>query len=233
MVTYSIIAYVIIVGWWIFGSNINRFVISIIGTCLSGFLAFGYRDISKVAMIIYFVMGVLCVFLHWVSIDMIKKSTMKKKRNKTITAILSLFFGICGVHKFYLKRSASGLLYILFSWTFIPAIIGVVEAICFFAMKQENFDALYNDAVVQGELESINVGVEDNTCQCTNQRNGDNLNYKDIKVGGYDADVIGPIEDFSITMKLRGNTYIFKVKDGDVCAYRSSNMRETKCYEVT
>ena len=243
MVVYSIIAYVIIAGWYIFGSSFNQFVISIVGTCLSGFFAFWFKDISKVAMIIYFIMGVICIFFHWISLDINKKIPLSKRKNKTVTAVLALFFGICGVHKFYLKRSTSALFYVLFAWTLIPGVIGVIESICIFAMNQESFDKIYNGIESQTEStieDSDKLSREnnyiDNECivgNNPNERNGDTLNYCNISVCGYEANAIGKVEDFSITMKVNGNTYIFKAKNGDICSYRSSTMRETKYYEVT
>lgn len=49
--------------------------------------------------------------------------------NKWIYVVLALLFGWIGLHKFYSKKILKGVLYILFSWTFIPAVISIVEAI--------------------------------------------------------------------------------------------------------
>jgi TM2 domain-containing membrane protein YozV len=46
-------------------------------------------------------------------------------KDKTTAAILSLLLGGLGVHKFYLGKGVWGLLYLVFCWTFIPAIIGL------------------------------------------------------------------------------------------------------------
>ena len=65
-------------------------------------------------------------------------------KNKTTAALLALFLGGLGVHKFYLGRSGTGVAYLLFCWTLIPIVIGFFEGINLFSMKQEQFDRLYN-----------------------------------------------------------------------------------------
>jgi TM2 domain-containing membrane protein YozV len=50
------------------------------------------------------------------------------KKNSTLAVILALFLGGLGAHKFYMGQIGWGIVYIIFSWTFIPAIIGLIEA---------------------------------------------------------------------------------------------------------
>jgi len=68
-------------------------------------------------------------------------------KNKSLAAGLAFFLGGLGIHKCYLNRPGAGILYALFFWTFIPAILGLIEAIGYIAMSQEQFDAKYNQAV--------------------------------------------------------------------------------------
>jgi TM2 domain-containing membrane protein YozV len=67
-------------------------------------------------------------------------------RNRTTAAILALVFGGLGVHKFYLGQSGLGILYLLFCWTFVPSIVGFIEAIVYLSMSDEAFSAKYNSA---------------------------------------------------------------------------------------
>lgn len=50
------------------------------------------------------------------------------KKNPTTAVILALFLGGLGIHKFYLGKSGMGILYLLFCWTSLPAIIAFIEA---------------------------------------------------------------------------------------------------------
>jgi TM2 domain-containing membrane protein YozV len=65
-------------------------------------------------------------------------------KDKTAAAILALFLGGLGIHKFYLRRPVWGILYLIFCWTFIPMMIGFVEGIVLLLMSQASFDAKFN-----------------------------------------------------------------------------------------
>jgi len=50
------------------------------------------------------------------------------KKSPTTAVLLALFLGGLGAHKFYLGQTGLGVLYLVFCWTYIPAILGLVEA---------------------------------------------------------------------------------------------------------
>jgi TM2 domain-containing membrane protein YozV len=52
----------------------------------------------------------------------------RARKDEVIGVLLAVFLGGFGVHHFYLRRDGLGVLYLLFFWTGIPAIIGVFEA---------------------------------------------------------------------------------------------------------
>lgn len=64
-------------------------------------------------------------------------------KNKTTAALLALFFGGIGVHKFYLGQSGSGIIYLLFCWTLIPALVAFIEALVLFGMNDTSFATKY------------------------------------------------------------------------------------------
>ena len=67
-------------------------------------------------------------------------------RSRTSAAIFAFFLGGLGVHKFYLGRPGTGIVYLLFCWTFVPAIIGFIEGIVYLSMSDAEFNAKYNAA---------------------------------------------------------------------------------------
>ena len=69
----------------------------------------------------------------------------EKKRNKKTALILSIpIIGCFGVHKFYLGENGNGILFLLFSWTIIPAIASLFNFISILTMTEEKFDTKYN-----------------------------------------------------------------------------------------
>ena len=59
--------------------------------------------------------------------------------NRLTYGLLAIFMGSCGLHKFYGGKAGQGIIYILFSWTFIPFIISLIEGIAvLLAVEDEN-----------------------------------------------------------------------------------------------
>lgn len=65
-------------------------------------------------------------------------------KSKSTAAILALLLGGLGVHKFYLGKTGWGIVYLIFCWTFIPAIIALIECIILATMSEDKFNAKYN-----------------------------------------------------------------------------------------
>lgn len=63
-------------------------------------------------------------------------------KNKNVAGLLALFFGVFGIHRFYLGQTGLGMLYI-FLFVLSP-IISFIDAIIFFSMDKENFNIKYN-----------------------------------------------------------------------------------------
>ncbi len=65
-------------------------------------------------------------------------------KSKVAAGILAILLGGIGVHKFYLGQTGRGVLYLLFCWTFLPAIWSFIEGIIILCSKTENFELKYN-----------------------------------------------------------------------------------------
>lgn len=65
-------------------------------------------------------------------------------RSRIVAAILAFFVGGFGIHRVYLGQYWRALLFFVFSVTFIPSFFGIVDAIRYLAMGEEEFDRRYN-----------------------------------------------------------------------------------------
>lgn len=69
--------------------------------------------------------------------------TAPNGKNRIAAALLALLLGSFGVHKFYLGKVGLGVLYLIFSWTGIPGIVGIIEFVILITMSDEQFAAKY------------------------------------------------------------------------------------------
>ena len=94
-------------------------------------------------------------------------------KSRTTASILAFFLGAFGIHRFYLSQTGLGILYLVFCWTGIPSVIGIIDCICFLLMSDEAFNQKYN-------LISIIRGTQQQ--QATTPNN--NMNAIAINMGG-------------------------------------------------
>ena len=69
-----------------------------------------------------------------------------QQKNKNTAGLVAMVLGGLGVHKFYLGLPKQGFFYMIFFWTFIPALLGLVDAIKLFGMNADEFNRTYNGA---------------------------------------------------------------------------------------
>lgn len=60
-------------------------------------------------------------------------------KSKIVAGILAILLGGLGIHKFYLGKVGSGIVYLLFCWTWIPEIVGFIEGIIYLTSNDHNF----------------------------------------------------------------------------------------------
>ena len=76
----------------------------------------------------------------------------RARKDEVVGVLLALFLGCIGAHHFYLRRNTAGVVYLLFCWTGITAILGLIE--CFFMpgrVRQYNaMQAMYISSQILG-----------------------------------------------------------------------------------
>ena len=65
-------------------------------------------------------------------------------RKKGSAALLALLLGGFGVHRFYLGETVMGVIYLMFCWTLLPAMVAFLEALFLLMMSEREFDMKYN-----------------------------------------------------------------------------------------
>lgn len=65
-------------------------------------------------------------------------------KDKTTVGLLALFLGGLGVHRFYLGQTKLGILYLLFCWTYIPLLMGIIDGLLILIRSDEDFNSKYN-----------------------------------------------------------------------------------------
>ena len=65
-------------------------------------------------------------------------------RNRLITLIITFIAGYFGAHKFYLGQNFSGIMYLVFCWTGIPAILTFFDFLGLLFMSDRDFDRKFN-----------------------------------------------------------------------------------------
>jgi TM2 domain-containing membrane protein YozV len=71
-------------------------------------------------------------------------------KNKNTYALLALFLGGFGVHKFYVGQIGKGILYLIFAP--ITAVLGFFQGIYWLLSSTESFDNKYNKQRIQREI---------------------------------------------------------------------------------
>ena len=71
------------------------------------------------------------------------QAAMKPHKNRGVAIMLALLLGGIGAHRFYVGRIGTGFLYLLFFWTFIPAILALAQAAMWSLMREDDFHARY------------------------------------------------------------------------------------------
>ncbi|TBL77334.1 TM2 domain-containing protein [Paenibacillus thalictri] len=67
-------------------------------------------------------------------------------KSRVTAGVLAILLGGFGIHKFYLGKIGIGIVYLLFCWTGIPSIIGLIEGILYLTKTDSEFQQKYASA---------------------------------------------------------------------------------------
>lgn len=64
-------------------------------------------------------------------------------KSKVVAALLAIFLGGFGIHKFYLGKKVQGIVYLLLCWSYIPGFLGLIDGIIMLLQSEEKFTQKY------------------------------------------------------------------------------------------
>jgi TM2 domain-containing membrane protein YozV len=76
-----------------------------------------------------------------------QNGTVTSLKSQNVAIVLAVLCGGLGVHRFYLRKVGTGVLYLLFCWTGIPALIAYIEALVYTFRSQDSWARRYNNGV--------------------------------------------------------------------------------------
>lgn len=133
----------------IFDNNKNLFsqedsivlaFLHLIGFDIAVFTPTGYNNLEKYINDLYFDTHKLEDVNYNLKLSKKIAPTINKNRRKRVTAgLLAIFLGGLGGHKFYLGRPIQGIIMLLFCWTIIPSIIGIIQGIEYLKKDDQAF----------------------------------------------------------------------------------------------
>lgn len=68
-------------------------------------------------------------------------------RNRLCASLFGILLGTFGIHEFYLGNTFLGILSVLFCWTGIPALVGLVKGIMYLCQPNEEFKGHISDKI--------------------------------------------------------------------------------------
>lgn len=66
------------------------------------------------------------------------------RKSRVTAALFGILLGGLGIHHFYLGHIGLGILYVVFCWTIVPAIVGIIEGIIYLSMTDTAFSMKYD-----------------------------------------------------------------------------------------
>jgi TM2 domain-containing membrane protein YozV len=83
-----------------------------------------------------------------VALDQVVASTIEEwdneAKSRTTAGWLAIFLGGIGAHWFYLERNWRGAMYMLFVWTLVPILLGIIDGMRFLSWSDRRFDRMFN-----------------------------------------------------------------------------------------
>lgn len=157
--------------------------------------------------------GILIFFVFIILSAVFFAELGRKYRSKSGATLLSFFFGLFGLQKFYLGRPVEGLFSILFCWTFIPLLVGFYDFVKLATMNEHGFNIKYNGRVFTTKQVSNDKKAQSNTLRNQPQaaRTQIDPSIIDVTSGKFDVTVEKPLPQRQLHLEppFWSHTYVY------------------------
>ena len=113
--------------------------------------------------------------LHNLSNNNSNRYSNNNMKNRVTAGLLACFLGSFGVHRFYLGQIGRGFLYLIFFWTGLPAIIGLIDSIILLSMGDAEFNYKYNPYYLLNRRNQNNSSLHTNNQGSYHNNHGNSL----------------------------------------------------------
>ena len=79
---------------------------------------------------------------NFVPLQLVSGSEPERK-SRSLAILLAFVFGTFGAHRFYLGQPKWGYLYAVLCWTGVPTLLGLIEAVTYLFMSDDDFHYNY------------------------------------------------------------------------------------------
>ena len=137
------------------------------------------------------------------------------KKSKRIAIFFALFYGNFGIHKFYLRKYFFGIIYLFFSWTFLPVLFGLGDSAALSQLTDIKFDSLYNRNRQKKIKSKYTSSNKKNNDKDNNSTNKSNSSVVDVNQTHYST-FIPPQRDLldsNYFVPSWGHTYVYSYND--------------------
>jgi|APHM01.1.fsa_nt_gi Predicted membrane protein len=73
----------------------------------------------------------------------VRQNSSSQGVDRTTAGIFAILLGSFGAHRFYLGDTGLGVIYLCFSWTGIPGLVGLIEGIIYLTKTDQEFQERY------------------------------------------------------------------------------------------
>jgi TM2 domain-containing membrane protein YozV len=140
-----------------------------------------------------------------IALAIILNQNGKRHRTRYAATLLSFFLGALGLQKFYLGEPRKGIISILFCWTAIPLLIGLIDFVRFAVMNDIKFNDRYN--VGKQPIQKETIGANEPLLSKSNHQRNASTDYtaRDKKVNVSDDQSIIDISDEPLDLTIEKN----------------------------